>query len=255
MSKWSLYIILSLCLLLPDMVDCQQDSIETFNLKEIEELSEDYPIAIDSTTIREASFDEEELRKLRESSEYNYDLDPKYEDDYFTRLLTRFFNWIEKWFPERETQRKIGPVLKFVLVLLAIFAIAFAIAKSKLSWIFKKKVKESEIVLEEVDIDIKEDTLKKLLEQALKSKDYRLAIRYEFIILLKSLEEEELINWQKSKTNYEYIDEIEESSLRHQFRESVTIFEHVWYGDFEVESESQYQRLSNVFRSVKLPVA
>ena len=55
-----------------------------------------------------------------------------------------------------------------------------------------------------------------------------------------------LIDWQRDKTNHEYVLELRRDVLRRPFAELTTLFEYVWYGDFTVD-EGIYGRVKRTF--------
>ncbi len=91
---------------------------------------------------------------------------------------------------------------------------------------------EEEALMEEADLGA-------LGEQARSSGDFRLALRFGFLALLRMLRQKELIRWQAQKTNQDYLNETLDSDFYPHFRESVQWYEFTWYGGFEL-SETNY---------------
>ncbi len=89
--------------------------------------------------------------------------------------------------------------------------------------------------LERAPVEIPTSELEKMLEKALKEKDYRLAIRIYFIFILKELSSKKWITWKKEKTNSAYLSEMRKRKQYNLFNDSVTIFELAWYGDYEIK--------------------
>ncbi len=88
-----------------------------------------------------------------------------------------------------------------------------------------------------------EDTdFQRLLALALAKQDYRLAIRYVFLDILKTLSLRKLITLQEGKTNYQYYYEMPAVS-RLPFRQVLQIFEYVWYGEFPA-TEALYKQVA-----------
>ena len=72
--------------------------------------------------------------------------------------------------------------------------------------------------------------------------DLRLALRARYFAMLVFLSEENLISIVKSKSNLEYFKELRRRGhslprLVEMFREAISIFDRVWYGDYEVTPE------------------
>lgn len=92
------------------------------------------------------------------------------------------------------------------------------------------------------------------LETALKNEDYRAAIRWCFINVLRKMEEGEWINWSISKTNIAYYAELPNDNLKITFSKLSRIFEYVWYGESEVKKEIfiSYQSEAETFQNMLL---
>ncbi len=74
-----------------------------------------------------------------------------------------------------------------------------------------------------------------LIANAMKNKDYRLAVRFLYLKNLKQLSDKEIIDWKANKTNYSYQHEINNISLRSKFLEATLIFDYIWYGEFTLD--------------------
>jgi hypothetical protein len=74
-----------------------------------------------------------------------------------------------------------------------------------------------------------------LIANALKNKDYRLAVRLLYLKNLKLMSDRDIIEWSNHKTNYSYQYEIQNNTLRAKFLETSLIFDYVWYGEFRLD--------------------
>ena len=96
--------------------------------------------------------------------------------------------------------------------------------------------KLSEIKFTDEEQIIKNEDINALIAEAVKQKDYRLAIRYYYLLAIKELSENNIIEWQQQKTNEDYIKEIKTTILQNQFGKITRIYDYVWYGEFEVDA-------------------
>jgi len=87
--------------------------------------------------------------------------------------------------------------------------------------------------LESLEEDIREMDLEGMLSEALETANYKLAIRAQFLILLKKLTDKELIDWSIEKTNRDYIRELSKHPSIETFKQVTLGFELAWYGDQE----------------------
>jgi hypothetical protein len=98
--------------------------------------------------------------------------------------------------------------------------------------------------------DIKDLEVDKLLQNAIASGNYPLAIRICFLGLLKKLDEDGLIAWKKDKTNRDYLMELFHN--QHHFdevRRLTLVYEEVWYGDHNFPLNT-YQQIIASFKSI-----
>lgn len=91
-----------------------------------------------------------------------------------------------------------------------------------------------------------ESDLERYLREALANKDYRLAIRIYYLMMLKSLHEQTLITWKKDKTNMDYLIELRAHPQYDTLSRNTLIYEFVWYGDQPI-AVNQYESASNSF--------
>lgn len=103
--------------------------------------------------------------------------------------------------------------------------------------------------IQKAEENIHEANLEGLLQQALANKNYRIALRLNFLILIRSLSQKEKIFWAKEKTNWEYYSELKDRLMADQFKAIVNTFEVYWYGD-RVLTESGYLATEPLFQSI-----
>ena len=81
-------------------------------------------------------------------------------------------------------------------------------------------------------------------------KNYRLALRYHYLELLKTLADKDIIEWNKNKTNSEIVHELRDRPFRDRFRSIALLFEYVWYGEFEI-SKTKFDEVRTDFLQLK----
>jgi len=96
--------------------------------------------------------------------------------------------------------------------------------------------KRAEIYLTDEEQIIKNEDINALIADAVKQENYRLALRYYYLLTIKELSAHHIIDWQQQKTNDDYIQEIKTSALQAQFSTITKIYNYVWYGGFEVDA-------------------
>ena len=97
---------------------------------------------------------------------------------------------------------------------------------------------------------IKTKDIKKLIQKALENKDYRLAVRYYYLLILKKLSNAHIIEYEFDKTNTDYIAEITSEKINGEFRKATTLYDYIWYGSFAV-TETDYNIAQNIFNKLE----
>lgn len=92
-------------------------------------------------------------------------------------------------------------------------------------------------VASDIEVTKEEDTNDpdSLLRNAIKSGNYRLAVRYLYLQSLKRLSEKKFIEINSNKTNYEYVTELRKHKFANEFASLTLQYEYVWYGEYPVD--------------------
>ncbi len=115
--------------------------------------------------------------------------------------------------------------------------------------LFKSKPQPEVFYTDEEEI-IKSKNIPELIEKAILEKDFRLAVRYYYLLLLKKLSESEVIAYEFDKTNSDYIKEITQETICVHFIKATTVYDYIWYGNFEV-SETDFKKAQNIFNTLE----
>lgn len=133
-------------------------------------------------------------------------------------------------------------------VLLAVFVVLIAIL---IYFLFVNRVKDGKNVTA-VNLDDTAPTeiplteLERMLQEALARGDYRGAVRIYFIFIIRDLSQKNWINWEKEKTNFQYLREMSSRSEYYDFNQSVSYFEIIWYGKREID-KSTFEKIKPDF--------
>ncbi len=223
-----------------------QDSIAVSDTKEI---------VYDLDSQKEInSFDQEKLEEYRNQEDFNY---TEYEevDNWWTRfkkwlgqLFKRFFQWLSGgeitgfW-------ATILRILPYVVVIGVLFLLGWLFLKVNPKEMLFEKQDPPQIELTEDEDIIQNQDIQQLINQALQNNNYRLAIRYYYLFVLKKLSDLEFIQWESQKTNTDYIKELKDTELTHQFKRITRLYDYIWYGSFEV-NEKSYQQAEKEFLTI-----
>ena len=85
-----------------------------------------------------------------------------------------------------------------------------------------------------------------LLRNAIRSGNYRLAVRYLYLQSLQRLSEKKFIEINTNKTNYEYVMEVRRHKFANEFASLTLQYEYVWYGEYPVD-ERLFEQIQGSF--------
>ncbi len=225
------------------------------NKKDIEEIKKSEKLTTDNL-LKEKPIDKNFSPKFQEkysSNEFNYK--PIAENKALS-AWDRFWRGVSDFFADlfRFSEGSVNgldilfKIIIYGIIVLAIYLIVRALINNEAGWIFKKSPKKIDLNIGEVD-DIKNTDIKALLEKAKLDKNYRLCIRYYYLLVLKSLVEKSIIEWDKEKTNTDYLYEIKDSSTRKDFQLISHIYDYCWYGEFEI-NETDFNKTEKSFQAI-----
>lgn len=87
----------------------------------------------------------------------------------------------------------------------------------------------------------------KEIDKAQTAGNYRLAVRLQFLKLLRSLAEKQIIQYAPARTNFDYLVQLHKSTWYHDFFRLTRHYEYVWYGQFPIDKH-QYDQVSNEYK-------
>lgn len=76
-----------------------------------------------------------------------------------------------------------------------------------------------------------------LIQNAENENDFRLAIRYYYLLVLKSLSLKNHIKFEDDKTNNEYLNEVSDKPFSKDFAYTCYLYNYIWYGEFPLNSD------------------
>jgi len=131
-----------------------------------------------------------------------------------------------------------GALIIIILIILVGAILYFMIGRDNLFKPKSKKIKELNLEsVEQIEENLEEHDVAQYLQQAIDNKQYRIAIRLHYLLIIKELSAKKLIKWKRDKTNRNYIYETESHPFSTKFKKSTTIFEKVWYGERNVTEQ------------------
>ena len=196
----------------------------------------------DTERIEKQSISEEDLKPFSGDEDFNYSEHLEHGDNIFDK----FFNWLQNiliriWEAIFGAGSATGIILSIfkaipyiVLGFLIFLLVKFFLRLNSNSLKTGLGPNGSISISEEENI-IKHEDISELISAAIDQNNYRLAIRYYYLLCLKAMTENDTIEWQPDKTNSDYINEIKISALKKSFKQITKIYDYVWYGEFNID--------------------
>lgn len=185
-----------------------------------------------------------DFQKDYRAKEYNYELIKPQESLWerikrnIARILSRIFGDMDPATANRYTFNVLRLVGIVAVGFLLYFLIKYLMSKDG-NFFFSKKNKSASIKADGSVENIHDINFSDVIQKLELQKDYRSAIRYQFLRYLKLLSDKNKIKWLPEKTNQDYARELKEENVRKHFSSLAYIFDNAWYGEFPV-SERDY---------------
>ena len=201
---------------------------------------------IDSSSIKIKYLVPDFFSKYRSDPDFNYDFATIQKRE---GLLGDLLNWIiEKTNLTQKHYKTLSIIFKilFWLIIAAILLFAFTRIKFYKYFYTKEEAPQKEFRIEQANADVVD--LEAEIRRELENKNYRKALRYQFLYTLSKLDENGIISWSGEKTNIDYLSEISKnnSDYVHAFQELLNAYNAVWYGNYTI-NEEEYSGLSRSF--------
>lgn len=197
----------------------------------------------------------ENIPSRYKGNEYDYSVS-KPRESFGQKLMRKISQLLQSIFGETVFTKSIeftGLLIRLFAIILVgfllYFIIKYILGKDG-NFIFGKKNKKMDLNVEELHENIHEINFPESIARFEHAEDYRSAVRYQFLFILKKLSDKNLINWNPEKTNKDYVAELKMPNLKKEFSELSYIFDYVWYGEFNVEEQS-YQKFKNKYQEFK----
>ena len=172
------------------------------------------------------SFSESEWKRITKDIDYSKDTAPAE----------------SKRKPPRDFDFKMNPAIGKAIVFTIVFALLIflllRVMKGNILLGDKKINSENPFSNVGPEEDIHQSDLEKLYSEAMAAGNFRLAVRYCYLIIIRELSNKQLIIWKKEKTNTDYIFETMNNSFNKPFRENTFLFEKIWYGETELSEQN-----------------
>jgi len=212
--------------------------------------------------IEKITISKKSINEYRQNDSFDYTVEVRDKN-----IIDRFFSWLkrnliyygQKMFDWIFGQEKGGkylmyflkslPYIAILIFLYFIFRYLLGIDLIRLKR--RKNIKFPMVDMTDEERIMQEEDLKKLIADAEANKDYRLAVRYHYLSLLKKLVDKGLIDWRPEKTNRDYVYELQNSSFSSDFIKLTFVYDYVWYGNF-MPDHNAFEEINTNFLKFKV---
>ena len=183
------------------------------------------------------------VQNMQKEKDFLYANDSSYwqEEEYKPRKPSAFENFLFKvW------QSSFLKVLLYIFItIIILFAIYHVLSINNFFSVSRKRRNKGADA--DGDHDALDDNIEARLNDAIQAKDYRAAVRYMYLLTLRTLNDKQVITLHAKSTNRDYIQQMYKHQAQAQFRHLTRIYEYVWYGEF-MPTENQFELISSHFK-------
>ena len=158
---------------------------------------------------------------------------------------------------EKQSRPWSGPLLRLISYTVVIGVILILIYYVLQYISFDEKIRRSTVEVDDEQSPVEDIAIldtRRLLEQAKRDKNYKLAVRLYYLELLKQLHARGAIAWKKDKTNREYLTELMSADFFFdEIRRLTNSYEAIWYGD-HILGQNSFDTLSGRFETIYLKI-
>ena len=236
--------------------DIEEPGEEEYEYTELDEgglAYEDWKhVADDTIAIDRRRFNEAALDHYLEDPDLDYDRELEHENLWWTRFMRWLGDRLGDLFGTRGG-RVVFENFHWIILAVAVIFVLWYFREHLFTGVFGMGAKTARLVTEMPE-NIQELDLDKLLRDAEKTMDWRMALRYQWWKVLRKLVDEGRIKWQPRFTDADYLSQLKEPALRATFSELSFLFKWVWYGDAPMDAR-RYQDLKPAFEAAHHPSA
>lgn len=209
----------------------------------------------DSSEVSSVEIKKSQLDKYLENPDYDYTIEQN-KINWWESFKSWVFNIISKIFRSLfgidiafGVLAIIFKILIYCSIGLLIFFLIKLFLKVNTRSFVSTKNNAPAVFFSEEEAIIKNEDISALIEKALLNRDFRLAVRYQYLLILKRLSEKNYVQWEQQKTNDDYLLELKNHEISGLFSNITNVYDFVWYGGFEID-EDRYLKVVPAFQSI-----
>ncbi|MBN1187699.1 MAG: hypothetical protein JXB49_35825 [Bacteroidales bacterium] len=189
--------------------------------------------------------EEKKIEEYKKEKEFIYDISVKSAENFFMRMV----QWILFFWRNVIRTSRYFPLIKYLIFAALIILVVMQLTKTRLSGLFYKHMNRPSISITELDMNLDNEELENRIKNEINAGNYRMALRFLYIKLLKILTAYDHIIWKKGKTDYDYFTELASTAYQEPFKKLSIIYEYTWYGNFKPK-ENHFSRIYDEFNQI-----
>lgn len=218
-------------------------------------------VQYDDSKLEVQQITKDDLKKYHDDKNFNYSEVIQEESIlnkivlWFRNLVTKIFEWLFGVGKASGLLKFIFNILPYVTLIFLVYLLIRFFLKVDSRTLITGQQDAATITFTEEEHILKNEDIHVLIKNAIKHQNYRLAIRYYYLLSLKKLSQNHIISWEPQKTNEDYISEIDPIVLKTDFSNITRIYDYVWYGEFDIDVlkfealKSQFESLNNTLKN------
>lgn len=189
---------------------------------------------LDSSQVETRTFDQAKIDGYKKEVRFQYKEIPRPKSPSLWFRLREWL-WRNLWEPlSKPSQHPVQSTVYYILITGILTYAILKLINADISAIVRKS-SQNKVTFAEVDENIHEMDFDQLIAETRAKQNYRRAVRLLYLQSLKKLTDKGLIVWKIDKTNHEYEKELNDNILHGNFQELTSCFEHICYGDFQID--------------------
>ncbi|MGB7784954.1 MAG: DUF4129 domain-containing protein [Salinimicrobium sp.] len=205
-------------------------------------------------------FDKEKISSYKEDPAFDYTEKIK-QDNWWSRFKrwvglqwSKFLQWLFGDFEAPPLLILFLKILPYLLLALLLGLVVYLFSRFNAAAYFSSPQEKPKLILDEDEKIIRKRDIKVLIESAISRGNFRLAVRYHFLYMLQQLTQRDLISYDSSKTDEDYLEELLQPELKNQFQKLNRIYDFVWYGHFDTGRED-FEKIRKDFQKMQFLIS
>ncbi len=195
----------------------------------------------DTMSLTPVGFNENDFTVYYNDRHLNYQQGSQPANTYLRKLLLFIYKVFRPVLENRAT-----PILFYIAVISLTVLILLWFLSRSIEPVWQKEGPSSAILHTIDEANLIDTDFDLLLQQEIKARNYNNAVRLLFLQTLQQLARKGFIKWENEKTNYDYLNEIQEKMPGSSFNELLYIYEHCWYGNQLIDN-TRYPHINAKF--------